>query len=54
MNCLVCIGKLLEYMDKWYVLDEIVPILQSIPSREPAVLMSVLGQCVLSHLLPIA
>ncbi|ELU10963.1 hypothetical protein CAPTEDRAFT_109432 [Capitella teleta] len=43
VNCLVCIGKLLEYMDKWYVLDEIFPILQEIPSREPAILMSILG-----------
>ena len=33
----------MDYMDKWFVLDEIIPILLSIPSREPAVLMSVLG-----------
>ena len=39
----MCIGKLMDYMDKWFVLDEIIPILLSIPSREPAVLMSVLG-----------
>lgn len=43
VNSLVCLGKLLEYMDKWYVLDEIFPILQEVPSREPAVLMSILG-----------
>ena len=44
VNCLVCIGKLMEYMDKWFVLDDVLPILQEIPSREPAVLMSMLGQ----------
>ncbi|CAH1785559.1 unnamed protein product, partial [Owenia fusiformis] len=51
VNCLMCIGKLVEYMDKWYVLDEIFPIIQQIPSREPAVLMSVLGiyQVTLTH-----
>nr|XP_022321420.1 SCY1-like protein 2 [Crassostrea virginica] len=51
INCLVCIGKLLEYMDKWTVLDDILPILPKIPSREPAVLMSILGiyQVTMSH-----
>ncbi|XP_070555531.1 SCY1-like protein 2 isoform X2 [Ptychodera flava] len=43
VNCLVCVGRLLEYMDKWYVLDEVFPLLESIPSREPAVLMGMLG-----------
>ncbi|XP_069132809.1 SCY1-like protein 2 isoform X2 [Argopecten irradians] len=50
-NCLLCIGKLLEYLDKWTVLDDILPLLPQIPSREPAVLMSILGiyQVTLSH-----
>ena len=43
VNSLLCLGKLLEFMDKWYVLDEILPILQNVKSREPAVLMSILG-----------
>lgn len=43
VNCLLCIGKLLEHLDKWLVLDEIVPFLPQIPSREPAVLMGILG-----------
>ncbi|CAL1261081.1 unnamed protein product [Larinioides sclopetarius] len=43
VNCLVCIGKLLEHLDKWLVLDEILPFLPQIPSKEPAVLMGVLG-----------
>ncbi|XP_061618411.1 SCY1-like protein 2 [Phyllopteryx taeniolatus] len=51
VNSLVCLGKILEYMDKWYVIDEILPFLQQIPSREPAVLMGILGiyKCTFSH-----
>uniref|UniRef100_A0A4W3IFV1 SCY1 like pseudokinase 2 n=1 Tax=Callorhinchus milii TaxID=7868 RepID=A0A4W3IFV1_CALMI len=51
VNSLVCLGKLLEYLDKWFVLDEIFPFLQQIPSREPAVLMGILGiyKCTFSH-----
>ncbi|XP_061180862.1 SCY1-like protein 2 [Saccostrea echinata] len=51
INCLLCIGKLLEYMDKWTVLDDVLPLLPQIPSREPAVLMSILGiyQVTMSH-----
>lgn len=44
MNSLVCLGKILEYLDKWFVIDEILPFLQQIPSREPAVLMGILGK----------
>ncbi|XP_035220710.1 SCY1-like protein 2, partial [Stegodyphus dumicola] len=43
VNCLVCLGKLLEHLDKWLVLDEILPFLPQIPSKEPAVLMGILG-----------
>ncbi|RUS85529.1 hypothetical protein EGW08_006737, partial [Elysia chlorotica] len=43
VNCLLCLGKLMNQMDKWFVLDEILPFLREIPSREPAVLMSILG-----------
>ncbi|KAL0276542.1 UNVERIFIED_CONTAM: hypothetical protein PYX00_004098 [Menopon gallinae] len=43
VNCLVCIGKLLENLDKWLVLDDILPFLPQIPTREPAVLMGILG-----------
>ncbi|KAM4036662.1 SCY1-like protein 2 isoform 1-T1 [Anomaloglossus baeobatrachus] len=51
VNSLVCLGKILEYLDKWYVLDEILPFLQQIPSREPAVLMGILGiyKCIFTH-----
>ena len=43
MNCLICLGKLVESLDKWIIIDEVLPLLQSIPSREPAVLMAILG-----------
>ncbi|KAK3576147.1 hypothetical protein CHS0354_016306 [Potamilus streckersoni] len=43
VNSLLCLGKLLEHMDKWFVLDEVIPLLFQIQSREPAVLMSILG-----------
>lgn len=49
VNSLVCLGKILEYLDKWFVIDEILPFLQQIPSREPAVLMGILGNWALKH-----
>lgn len=33
----------MESLDKWIIIDEVLPLLQSIPSREPAVLMAILG-----------
>uniref|UniRef100_UPI00358F0628 SCY1-like protein 2 n=1 Tax=Myxine glutinosa TaxID=7769 RepID=UPI00358F0628 len=51
VNALVCMGKLLQHLDKWFVLDEVLPFLQLIPSKEPAVLMAILGiyKCTFSH-----
>ena len=43
VNGLICLGKLVESLDKWIIIDEVIPLLQAIPSREPAVLMGVLG-----------
>ncbi|CAD6995737.1 unnamed protein product [Ceratitis capitata] len=43
VNCLISIGKLLEDLDKWLVLDEILPFLQQIQSREPAIIMAIIG-----------
>ncbi|CAF1193530.1 unnamed protein product [Rotaria sordida] len=43
VNSLICLGKLVESLDKWIIIDEVIPLLQSIPSREPAVLMAILG-----------
>lgn len=44
VNCLISIGKLLENLDKWLVLDEILPFLQQIQSREPAIVMAIIGK----------
>lgn len=44
VNSLICLGKLLEVLDKWFVLDEVIPFLIQIPSRDPAVLMGVIGE----------
>lgn len=51
VNCLLCLGKLLEFYDKWFALDEIIPFLTQIPSRDPAVVMAVIGifKLVMSH-----
>ncbi|KAK4470494.1 hypothetical protein MN116_005622 [Schistosoma mekongi] len=43
MNCLLCIGKLLDHLDKWIVMDDILPFLQQIKSREPIILMAIFG-----------
>lgn len=43
VNCLLCIGGLLENLDKWLVMDEVLPFMPQITSREPAVLMGILG-----------
>nr|CAG4651596.1 EOG090X018J [Triops cancriformis] len=43
VNALLCIGKLLDNLDKWLVLDEILPLLPKVPSKDPAVLMAILG-----------
>lgn len=45
VNSLLCVGKLLEYFDKWFALDEIIPFLTQIPSRDPAVMMAMIGEC---------
>lgn len=33
----------MEYLDKWLILDDVIPFLPQIKSREPAVLMSIVG-----------
>lgn len=43
VNSLICLGKMLEYFDKWFALDEIIPFLTQIPSRDPAVMMAIIG-----------
>ncbi|XP_008548320.1 SCY1-like protein 2 [Microplitis demolitor] len=52
VNCLLCLAKMLEHLDRWLVLDQILPFLQEIPhSGEPAVLMALIGiyKLVLTH-----
>uniref|UniRef100_A0A8C2LXZ5 Protein kinase domain-containing protein n=1 Tax=Cricetulus griseus TaxID=10029 RepID=A0A8C2LXZ5_CRIGR len=51
VNSLVYSGKILEYLDKWLVLDDILPFLQQIPSKEPTDLMGILGiyKCTFTH-----
>ncbi len=51
VNSLVCIGKILENLEKWIVLDDILPILEKITIRDSAILMAMLGiyKIVLTH-----
>ncbi|CAG0904334.1 unnamed protein product [Cyprideis torosa] len=43
VNVLVCLGKILPHLDKWLVMDEILVWLPQIPSKEPPVLMGIIG-----------
>jgi hypothetical protein len=43
---LVCIGKMLDVLDKWLIQDHVLPLLEALPSREPGVLMATLGICI--------
>jgi SCY1-like protein 2 len=43
VNCLIAIGKMMDQMDKWSVLDEVIPFLSEIPGREPALIMASVG-----------
>ena len=54
VHCLVCLGKILEHLDKYAVQDEILPLLPQIPSREAATLMAILGEdCdIIMHVCP--
>ena len=45
VKCLVCIAQLLDILDKHIILDQIMPTLHQITSREPGVLMAILGEC---------
>ena len=48
VNGLISLGKLLPHLDKWLVMDEILPLLQQMPSREPAVIMASIGESIFS------
>ncbi|KAG7167470.1 SCY1-like protein 2-like [Homarus americanus] len=43
VNCLVCVGKILEHLDRWLVMDDVFPFLEQIPSRESPVVMAIVG-----------
>lgn len=43
VNCLVCLGQLLDHCEKWLVLDEILPMLPLIKTPDPGILMGILG-----------
>ena len=43
VKCLVTIGKMLDHFDKLILVDQVIPMLEKIKSREPAVLMAMLG-----------
>ncbi|KAL3317700.1 hypothetical protein Ciccas_003647 [Cichlidogyrus casuarinus] len=48
---LICIGKLLQSADKWFVIDDILPFLPDLRSRDPAILMAIYGlyRIILNH-----
>nr|CAB3265906.1 SCY1-like protein 2 [Phallusia mammillata] len=43
IHALVCIGKIIPNFDRWFVQDEVLPALHKITSREPGILMAMLG-----------
>ena len=43
VNCLFCIAKLLPFLDKWIVIDDIISFFPSIKSKEPAIIMAIIG-----------
>uniref|UniRef100_A0A6A7G441 SCY1-like protein 2 n=2 Tax=Hirondellea gigas TaxID=1518452 RepID=A0A6A7G441_9CRUS len=43
VSCLVCVGRMLTQLDKWLVLDGVVPFLTQLPSREAPVIMAAVG-----------
>lgn len=49
-NSLVCTGKLLSYMDKWLVIDEVIPFLLKIKTRDPDVIIGILGMSIKMYL----
>ncbi|KAK0098171.1 hypothetical protein PV326_010748 [Microctonus aethiopoides] len=52
VNCLLCLAKMLEHLDRWLIFDQILPFLQKIPhTDEPAILMALIGiyKLILTH-----
>lgn len=42
--CVQCISKLLDCLDKWIVLDHIVPFIIEIKSRDPVLIVEIMGK----------
>lgn len=53
MNCLVCMGKILEHLDRWLVMDDVFPFLETVPSREAPVIMAIAGELWLQELMKV-
>ncbi|VDL91896.1 unnamed protein product [Schistocephalus solidus] len=43
LETLICLGKILEYLDKWCVMEDVFPFLVEIKSREPTLIVAVLS-----------
>ncbi|GMT04731.1 hypothetical protein PENTCL1PPCAC_26905 [Pristionchus entomophagus] len=43
VQALMCLGKLLPTLESWMVTEQVLPVLPKITSKEPGVLMSILG-----------
>ena len=37
------VGKMMDHLDKWQVIDDILPMIFQLPSREPAIIMASVG-----------
>ena len=44
VKCLVALGKMLDHFDKMILVDQVIPMLEKVKSREPAVIMAILGK----------
>lgn len=44
VSCLVCVGRVLPQLDKWLVLDGVVPFITQLPSKEAPVIMAAVGE----------
>ncbi|KAL7062748.1 hypothetical protein AAHC03_01383 [Spirometra sp. Aus1] len=42
LETLICLGKVLEYLDKWCVMEDVFPFLVDVKSREPILVVAVL------------
>lgn len=43
VKCLLCIGKIITYLDKWIVIDEVINFLPEVNSREAGCIMACIG-----------